>query len=208
MNLKDLSAPFPADKVHWRVGSTTQDKKKGLALAYLDARDVMERLDEVCETGWQCDYPFVGCCRIGLLIDSEWVWRANGAGETDVEGAKGQYSDAFKRAAVLWGIGRYLYDLENIWCPIEKAGNSYKLSKTPSLPAWALPGGKATMTFDDKEFDRMRNAFAESLKSGDRTAAEIIANLRKQDYTLSKKMVESIQGLEYEVNARQDNQTQ
>jgi hypothetical protein len=43
-----LAEPFPADAVSWRVGSTTQDKSKGMALAYLDARDVMDRLDLVC----------------------------------------------------------------------------------------------------------------------------------------------------------------
>jgi hypothetical protein len=28
-------------------------------------------------------------------------------------------SDAFKRAAVKWGIGRYLYRLPNVWAPCE-----------------------------------------------------------------------------------------
>ena len=29
----------------------------------------------------------------------------------DNEGEKGEFSDAFKRAAVKWGVGRFLYDL-------------------------------------------------------------------------------------------------
>jgi hypothetical protein len=41
------------------------------------------------------------CCEIGLLIEDDWLWRSNGAGNTDFEPDKGAYSDAFKRAAVL-----------------------------------------------------------------------------------------------------------
>tara|TARA_S200002703_G_scaffold159995_1_gene175953 strand:- start:4029 stop:4646 length:618 start_codon:yes stop_codon:yes gene_type:complete len=147
---EDLKKPFPAEKIHWRVGATNKEKTKGIALAYLDARDVMERLDEVVgPENWQAEYPFVGCCRIGIRckemradgvsFTEQWVWKSNGAGETDVEGEKGQYSDAFKRAAVLWGIGRYLYDLPNTWVPIKPQGRSYVLATTPPLPTWAVP---------------------------------------------------------------------
>ena len=103
MDIEKLSEPFPASAISWRIGSTNSDKTKAIPLAYIDARDVMERLDHVCgPQNWQCDYPFQGCCRIGIKIDGEWVWKSNGAGETHVEAEKGQYSDAFKRAAVSW----------------------------------------------------------------------------------------------------------
>ena len=130
LNLELLKAPFPPHIVSWRVGSTTADKTKGMALAYIDARDVMERLDEVCGSdGWQCDYAWSDgkklCCRVGIKVGSEWVWKSNGAGETDFEGDKGAFSDAFKRAAVLWGIGRYLYDVKAPWMPIKAIGKSF-----------------------------------------------------------------------------------
>jgi hypothetical protein len=141
MNLKDLAAPFAADKIHWRVGATTADKSKGIALAYIDARDVMERLDAVVgPENWQCEYPFEGCCRIGILCGDHWVWKSNGAGETAVEGEKGRFSDAFKRAAVLWGVGRYLYDLPNVWVPLVAKGRTHVIQTPPQLPQWALPG--------------------------------------------------------------------
>lgn len=132
--LQDLFKPFPSEKISWRVGSTTQDKSKGMALAYIDARDVMERLDEVCGIGgWQAIYSHVTAngitCRIGIKIDDEWIWKENGAGETQVEAEKGACSDAFKRAAVLWGIGRYLYDMKNVWVEIEPMGKSYRIKK-------------------------------------------------------------------------------
>ena len=144
---QQLKKPFPLKDISWRVGSTTADKSKGMALAYLDSRAVMKRLDDVCGDLWQAEYPFDGCCRIGIMINpttlanEQWVWRSNGAGETQVEGEKGKFSDAFKRAAVLWGIGRYLYQLDNIWVPIKPQGKSHVIAETPKMPSWATPEG-------------------------------------------------------------------
>jgi len=137
-----LKEPFNPSSIHWRIGATNKDKTSAIALAYLNSRDVMKRLDDVCGDNWQCRYPFDGCCEIGIKIGDEWVWRSNGAGETAVEGEKGKYSDAFKRAAVLWGVGRYLYYLDNTWVSIQKAGRSHKIVGTPNLPSWALPRDK------------------------------------------------------------------
>lgn len=148
-----LSAPFPSEYIDWRVGSTTSDKTKGMALAYVDARTVMDRLDTICGPDkWQCNYtPGVNgsiICNIGIqmppdrevakivgveLLNNSWVWKADGAGATDFEGEKGALSDAFKRAAVRFGIGRYLYDLKAPWVAIEAFGNpqkpSYKIAE-------------------------------------------------------------------------------
>jgi len=136
---QQLKEPFDPQVIHWRVGATTGDKSKGIALAYLDARDVMKRLDDICGDLWQVEYPFDGCCRIGIKIGDEWVWRSNGAGETNVEGEKGKFSDAFKRAGVLWGIGRYLYYLPNVWCELTPKGRTHVIVNPPALPKWALP---------------------------------------------------------------------
>lgn len=131
MNLQNLHAPFPPNEIEWRVGSTNQDKTSGLALAYLTARHVMERLDEVCGAeNWQDRYEFHGkrtVCYLSIRIGDEWVTKADGAGDSDVEAEKGAISDALKRAAVKWGIGRYLYSLGSTWVQLKKAGNSYKI---------------------------------------------------------------------------------
>lgn len=132
IDVKALSAPFNPALVSWRVGSTTKDKSRGMALAYIDARDVMERLDEVCgPEGWQCRYSHATgttVCEIGILCGDTWVWKADGSGDTDFEAEKGALSGAFKRAAVRWGIGRYLYHLNTPWVAIEAAGNSWKIA--------------------------------------------------------------------------------
>jgi len=134
-----LSSPFDPTKISWRIGARTMDKSKGIALAYLDARDVMQRLDTVVgPENWQCRYPFAGCCEIAILINNQWVTKSNCAGETDVEAEKGQASDSFKRAAVLWGIGRYLYDLPFIWVDLEKGSFSKQTQQnlTERLANW------------------------------------------------------------------------
>jgi len=133
---KQLKEPFDPRLIHWRPGATTKDGKKCIALAYLNARDVMKRLDDVCGLDWQCRYPFEGCCEIGIKSDEGWVWRANGAGETAIEAIKGQYSQAFVRAGACWGIGRYLYYLENKWVEMDQYK---KIINPPELPKWALP---------------------------------------------------------------------
>lgn len=133
MNLSDLHKPFPAAEIEWRVGSTNGDKTSGLALAYLTARHVMDRLDAVCGSeNWQDRYEFHGprtVCYLSIRVGNEWVTKADGAGDSDVEAEKGAISDALKRAAVKWGIGRYLYDLGNIWVDLEPAGRSQRIKK-------------------------------------------------------------------------------
>lgn len=135
MMFDKLSAPF-AD-VHWRAQNVTKDGSKALALAYIDARDVMDRLDEVCgPAGWQDSYAETPkgrlICTLSILSpDGDWITKSDGAGDTDVEGEKGAISDAFKRAAVKWGIGRYLYNLKDVWAPCEsyKNGDKFRWSR-------------------------------------------------------------------------------
>lgn len=124
IDFKSLSAPFDPSEISWRVGSTTKDKAKGMALAYLDARAVMDRLDAVCGPhGWQNRYSHANgktVCDIGILCGDVWIWKADGAGDSDIEAEKGALSDAFKRSAVRWGIGRYLYSLDSPWVALDE----------------------------------------------------------------------------------------
>lgn len=142
--LTALKRPFDPKKISWRVGATTQDKSKGIALAYIDARDVMHRLDEVFGMDWQCSYSHADTktvCEIGVFVDGQWIWRAGGAGDSDIEAEKGALSDAFKRAAVLFGIGQYLYSIPNSWVELEEKGKSHVIKQPPTLPSWATPEG-------------------------------------------------------------------
>ncbi|MFY8105630.1 MAG: Rad52/Rad22 family DNA repair protein [Elstera sp.] len=124
IDFKALAAPFDPDAVSWRIGSMKKDKTAGMALAYIDARVVMDRLDDVCGPGgWQCRYSHTATktvCDIAIKCGEEWLWKADGAGDSDIEAEKGALSDAFKRAAVRWGIGRYLYELPSPWVEVDE----------------------------------------------------------------------------------------
>lgn len=128
---EQLASPFDPSEVDWRVGNVSKkdpERPKGSALAYIDARTVMDRLDTVCgPAGWQNRYVMEGSktvCEIGIKCGDEWVWKADGAGDSDIEAEKGALSDAFKRAAVRWGIGRYLYNLKTPWVAMKVIGTT------------------------------------------------------------------------------------
>lgn len=91
------------------------------------------------------------------------VTKWDGAENTDVEAVKGGLSDSMKRAAVQWGIGRYLYQLEEGWAETslekrngweranakknkdDKQGVTYYWTP-PKLPIWALPADRPNGT--------------------------------------------------------------
>lgn len=164
VDFKKLSEPFPPEDIEWYVGSTTQDKSKGMAIPFITNRAVMDRLDEVCGVdGWKNEYRFlkeraltnrdgevVGTassqlCGISVWSEDhqEWITKWDGAEDSDIEAIKGGLSSAMKRAAVQFGIGRYLYKLDTLWVPIEPKGRSFEISPAIEiiLPQWALPGG-------------------------------------------------------------------
>jgi len=86
-------------------------------VAYVDARQVQDKLDEVCgPNNWQTKYETINgqlFCHLGIWDDvkEEWTWKSDTGSESMAEKEKGLVSDAFKRAAVQWGVGRFLYSL-------------------------------------------------------------------------------------------------
>lgn len=150
---KRLSAPFPPSKVSWRVGQITKnDPSKASALCYIDARDVMDRLDAACGPArWADSYNETQrgrlICTLSIEVGGAWISKSDGAGDTAVEGEKGAISDAFKRAAVKWGIGRYLYDVPVQWVRI----NQFKQIERSEMAKLAavLPGSQVHDLADD-----------------------------------------------------------
>lgn len=112
INSQELKRIIP---FKWRIQSFSKNYPSATCVAYIDARDVMDLLDEVVgPENWQSDYKEIKrnlYSGIGVKMDGEWVWKWDCGTEPFTEKAKGEASDAFKRAAVKWGIGRFLYDL-------------------------------------------------------------------------------------------------
>lgn len=115
----DLNKLLESMPYKWRVQSFSKNKPSASCVAYVDARDVARRLDEACGVGnWQDDYKSIGnllFCGIGVKVDNEWIWKWDTGTESNMEAEKGHVSDAFKRAAVKWGVGRFLYDLDVVY---------------------------------------------------------------------------------------------
>ena len=68
-------------------------------------------------------------CNLSIRVGGEWISKEDGAPFTDFEAFKGGISDALKRAAVKYGIGRYLYDAPIQWVPLRNG----RLANRPSL---------------------------------------------------------------------------
>ena len=162
-----LAAPFPASELDWRVGQKSKAGTSATLFAYLTARAVMDRLDDVVGPDcWRDSYTpvlkggdVVGYfCTLELFVEGNgWVGKADVADLTDMEALKGGVSSALKRAAVKWGLGRYLYgldsrryypivkgygkdDVPHVYCAIgEGKGGEAGHILIPKLPDWALP---------------------------------------------------------------------
>lgn len=130
--LEQLRQPFPPDAISWLPGSTTNDKTKCMAMAYADLRAYQERLDEVCGLDWSIRYLPWSDGRIICELTICGVTRSstgemgaqdekNGMGGTVAE------AQAAKRAAAMFGLGRYLYELPAAWVAYDAA--SKKISK-------------------------------------------------------------------------------
>lgn len=135
--IRRLREPFSGREIEWKIQATSQDKKRGMAVAYMDARAVQKRLDEtIGPFNWKNVYSLCHdnsqICGISIFYDErkEWVTKFDGAENSDFEPIKGGLSDSFKRAASVWGIGRYLYEMEGIWVEIESRGKSFVIKQS------------------------------------------------------------------------------
>jgi len=148
-----LKRPFPREQVHFRAGATNAKRNggkatKAIALAYIDARDVMDRLDEVVGSEhWKDSYKETARGRVICTLSINypgigWISKSDGAGDTGTEGEKGAISDAFKRAAVKHGIGRYLYAFPNEWYDYDgyrfPEGTRFKFPPGATEKEWKL----------------------------------------------------------------------
>ncbi len=153
-NLTDLfgklAEPFPVASVKWKAQAVSQDKTRALAVAYVDARDIQARLDgAIGAQYWTDEYEVLTDeqrkdkdGKLYRQVEVQCALTVSGVTKHDVgdgRDLKAAYSDALKRAAVKFGIGRYLYSLPKEWCDYDD--RSRQLKRTPLLPDWARPAG-------------------------------------------------------------------
>ncbi len=139
-----LAEPFEPSEVKFKPAVVSGNR--ALALCYVDARVIQDRLDEVMGvTGWQDDYECLAdgsvVCRLRLKIDGEWLVKVDvGSPSEQPDGGdrlKAAFSDALKRAAVKFGIGRYLYRMPSQWVDYDPQKRAFV--RQPVLPASGQP---------------------------------------------------------------------
>jgi hypothetical protein len=161
-DFKALQERFPPGEIEWRLQQSGEKNGRiwAICVPYVTNRAIQARLDEVVgPENWKNEFrPGPGggvMCGISVRVGTEWVTKWDGAENTDVEGVKGGLSAAMKRSAVQWGIGRYLYALDESFATIseggrfrgklpEKAGGRSFRWDPPRLPDWAVPSAAAS----------------------------------------------------------------
>ena len=155
-----LAEPFDPSEIKWRVTHTTRDGSRGAVIAFADPRAYSDRLNQVfTPSGWTrtyevntvssvtrmkkdkliqtgkvlvtCTVTIVG---LGTHADSGEEWADE---ENAMTSAQAQ---AFKRACICFGLGRYLYKFAEMWVPLNEYRQPINL---PPLPQWALPRASA-----------------------------------------------------------------
>ena len=162
---RELTQPFAPADLEWRLQVTNKEQMRGMAVPYVTSRAIQDRLDNVVGSENWCNKFMVWqesgnkraqLCGLSIYLEErkEWVTKWDGAEDTDIEPVKGGLSDAMKRAAVQWGIGRILYWLSPVWVNVEPRGN-----------------GKSVAIQKD-EYGRLCNAYMTALRDMGLTPAK------------------------------------
>ena len=191
-----LSAKFSPEDIEYRIGRSgiKNGNPWATCLVYVTNRAIQERLDSVMGIDcWRNEFrewmDTSVMCGISLKFGKNWITKYDAASQTSIESTKGGVSNSMKRAAVEWGIGRYLYkfDEEFAICFSDGKGK-YKARfenkqsnervwgswNPPKFPSWAMPDG-------------IREKFYDLLASGDSWGYYIF--VRSHDEDLLSKLI-------------------
>ena len=164
---KMLSEEFPPDDIEWRIQSSgikADGQPWAIIVPFINNRAIMDRLDSVFgPENWRNEYvqwPGGGVlCGISIRTSGtvshigedhiigppEWITKWDGAEaheESDarkdrIDSIKSVLSNSMKRAAVQWGIGRYLYSWEACFADFcKEGGNRVKIKDKAGKDSW------------------------------------------------------------------------
>jgi hypothetical protein len=201
INYRALQAFFDTDEIEWRIQMAGEKNGRiwAIAVPYVTNRAIQSRLDEVVgPANWRNEFrpgPDGGVmCGISIRVGNEWVTKWDGAENTDVEGVKGGLSAAMKRAAVQWGIGRYLYALDESFAQVSEHGRFRAKTRDgtgfrwdpPELPAWALPPREAPTSATPRPFSE-HDAMLDYIRvTGPRVADEAQIRIDRRSRSLKE----------------------
>lgn len=139
-----LTAPILPNEIEWRVQSQTSTGKL-IVVPYINNRCVMHRFDAAFGAeNWTSEFREISngfLCRLTVTINDRTIYREDGASKTNIEPEKGGISDAMKRAAVQFGLGRCLYDYPRVFIECEgKFIPDWAYEKLDKLVTWINDG--------------------------------------------------------------------
>ena len=142
-----LNEPITPEEIEWRVQSSKDGKMT--VVPYITNRCVMERFDAAfgchnwCSEFREIQNGFI--CRLTVTTfdangEPKTIYREDGASKTGIEPEKGGISDAMKRAAVQFGLGRGLYSYPRVQI----------IDSGKFIPFWAMPKLKELVQWINK----------------------------------------------------------
>lgn len=143
-DIETLSAPFDEKTIGIKVQSFNKEKTKAMLVAYVQHTDVYARIEQI-DPAWSFQVTSLQPIKDGVSVRGNMtikgVTREN-AGEGGDE--KSAISDCIKRCAMLFGVGRYLYDSETVWVEYNDQRDKYR-NWTYQDYAHALKRGQAPL---------------------------------------------------------------
>jgi hypothetical protein len=126
-DLEQLKAPFDASTISIKIQSFSKAKDRAMLVAYVQHTDAYNRLESV-DPGWTCETTNIK--EVGDLVVVSMKMTVKGVTRENVgegEDYKSAYSDALKRVAMLFGIGRYLYDQGQAWVKYDDQKDRFRV---------------------------------------------------------------------------------
>ena len=135
----ELRKPFDPEAIKWKIQTNPKEgQDMAVVVAYIDARDVTERLDIATDGDWSSEF-FLPQVNAGKLYSLECALTVCGVTRRDVgtvslprkddeDNTKDLYSDALKRAAVQFGVGSHVYRFPKVKAKVQQFGRTFMLT--------------------------------------------------------------------------------
>jgi hypothetical protein len=192
--LPELRRPPAPAAVRLKLTATNRENTAGQVAAYVDARLVLDRLDLVCGANWHARFEalperlwpttkegeerllHVRCRLTAFGVTREDV----GEGETP----KAAVSDALKRAAVHFGVGRALYAMASPWLEKGPGEGQLRTKRRGRLRIDERTERHLRRSYERWLADKGARLFGRPLDHGDEAGAagfELIEGARERD---------------------------
>lgn len=166
-DLKVLTNPVEKSRLGVKVQSFNKERTQAMLVLYLQHTDVQDRLEQV-DPAW--GFTILHEERAGDTVYVRARMTVKGVSRENVgEGGdpKSAYSDCLKRCAMLFGVGRYLYDSDTVWTPYDDKRDRFKAWTVADYDAAAKKRGlDVARTAENTQADEPAREMASEQEDG------------------------------------------